>query len=76
MNGVRGDHGGQRLVADAQSDLREQAVDADFLDKAGSRLRALESGQRVVGIGRRAARALPAGWLCAVRQSISASEMR
>jgi len=31
--GIRGDDRGQRLIADAHTDLCEQAIDSDFIDK-------------------------------------------
>src|SRR5262249_22779033 len=51
-NGIAGDDGGQGLIANAQSDLREQAVAADFLDESPQTIPAAQRDDESAG-GRR-----------------------
>ena len=63
VNRVGGDDRGQRLAANPQPHLREQAVDADFLDEPRQAVARAQPGQRVVRIDGPRGRPLPAGWL-------------
>jgi hypothetical protein len=47
-NGVSGDEGGQELIADAQSHLRQEAIDSHFVDVAAQAVARAEAVQRSI----------------------------
>jgi hypothetical protein len=59
-DGVGGDDGGKRLIADSQTDLSEQAVDPHFIDEAPEAIAAAQrhdqSGRAISPVGMKVAR--------------------
>jgi hypothetical protein len=51
VDGVSGNHGGQRLIPHAYAHLREKTVNSHFLDKASEAIAGAEPGEGFVIIG-------------------------
>ena len=49
---VRGHDRGQRLVADAKANLRQESVDANLFDEAKQAIARAQAGERVVNFDR------------------------